>query len=214
MYPMPRNRNKKTSRFVARVKTLEEESKKSKTKKAKTWSLRPEVLAGPNIPSPMHGVAPRVVLGKVWWDNERKESYKKTSYHCIACGVNKYKAKARKWLEGHELYDVDYRKGTMTYVETIPLCHYCHNYIHDGRLTWLLRSGKVSHGKYAGILQHGDKVLAEAGLRRPTRRQREEAIAELIIKGEVAEWDDWRLIVHGKKYPPIKTYEEWKSQNV
>lgn len=163
------------------------------------WSLRPEVLLSVNIPKPMHGTAPRAVLGQSWWDKERKAAYKSTDFHCVACGVAKHKARNRQWLEGHELYEVDYVKGTMKYLETIPLCHFCHNFIHSGRMKALLDSGKLHQAKYAAIVQHGDRVLAAAGLKRLTP-----------YEGSFAGWSSWRLVIGRKKYKGLfKNEAEW-----
>src|SRR5690606_36162990 len=169
-----------------------------------------EVLLCPNTPKPLHGVVPRVILGARWWNATRKAAYKSTEYHCLACGVHKDRAKSRQWLEGHELYDIDYSSGRMTYVETVPLCHYCHNYIHDGRLNSLLQQGMVHHAKYAAIIRHGDLVLAEAGLRKPSLQEREIQFREMVERGEFIDWGEWRLILDGKEYPPLyKDYNEW-----
>lgn len=177
----------------------------------RVWRRRPEILLCPNIPKPMHGLAPRVVLGGSWWDKTRKEAYDSTNRRCIACGVHKYRAKARKWLEGHELYHTDYRLGRLTYLETVPLCHFCHNYIHDGRLQMLLEKGLVHHQKYAAIIQHGNRVLAEANLCKLTRKQREEELLHKAVAGELAEWSDWRLVLFGSEYPPLYCDEnEWR----
>lgn len=160
---------------------------------------RPEVLLCANTVKPMHGVVPRAILGMDWWNKTRMEAYRSTNFHCIACGVYKTQAKEYQWLEGHELYEVDYEAGRMVYIETVPLCHYCHNFIHDGRLQALLQKGKVSQQKVKAVAQHGFKVLKAAGLKKP-----------LPYTGKIAEWSDWRLILFGKQYPPIyANYQEW-----
>ena len=160
-----------------------------KRRKAFAWKLRPEVLRCGRIPEPLHGLAPRVVLGSKWWDKTRQASYKSTAFHCVACGVHKGNASYRQWLEGHELYSVDYLLGRMTYLETVPLCHLCHNYIHSGRLAALLEEGKITHVKYKAVIQHGDRVLEAAGLRLPE-----------VYDGMAAEASEWRLIINGKEY--------------
>jgi hypothetical protein len=171
------------------------------------WVRRPEVLLCPNVPKPMHGMAPREVLGSKWWNQTRQQAYRSTNYHCLACGVHKLAAASRYWLEGHELYSIDYAKGRMVYVETVPLCHYCHNFIHDGRLLALLDKGLLHQSKYVAILKHGDRILREAGLSRPSHDERETLIANM----EIAPWRSWRLVVFGKLYPPrYKTFEAWK----
>jgi len=203
---MPRIRPKATQ-FSKRLRQLEKEGL-SKRK----FTLRPEVLLCGNIPTPMHGMAPRVVMGASWWEKERQISFAKTEHHCLSCGVHKSKAKARKWVEGHELYDIDYRLGLMTYVETVPLCHYCHLYIHDGRMLALVQKGQMHAGKMVGVLQHGDKVLEASGYARMSRTDRDNEIKEMIINGTIAEWGDWRLVLHGEKYPPLfATKEEYEA---
>ena len=165
------------------------------------WTRRPEVLMCPQIPKPMHGVAPREILGQRWWDQTRQAAYRSTAFHCLACGTWKGVAEYRRWLEGHEWYEIDYCRGRMTYVECIPLCHLCHSYIHVGRLQALLEKGEIHQAKYVAVLQHGDRVLREAGLRRPTP-----------YDGPCAEWGRWRLVLEGKEYPPkFETFEAWQK---
>ena len=169
-------------------------------RKKVVWQLQPELLLQPNVPQPMHGVAPRVVLGTKWWDAERKRAYASTAYHCQACGVWKFDALGRRWLEGHEVYRIDYCHGRMYYLRTAPLCHYCHNYIHSGRLLALLESGKITHAKYTAIIQHGDEVIKRDGLKFPKP-----------YEGEIAVWSKWRLVVNGKEYPPLyKSQKAWE----
>lgn len=179
---------------------LEQLKKNLAGTKPRLWTLRPEILLSDNIPQPLHGLAPRVILGPSWWNKTRREAYASTDQHCIACGVHKYKARSRQWLEGHELYRIDYKKGSSTYIETVPLCHYCHSYIHDGRLTWLLQTGKIHQGKFIAIIQHGDRVLSACGLKRMSRPQREVEFATLFRQGKIAPWSKWHLVLNGKKY--------------
>lgn len=173
---------------------------------------RPDILLGPNVPKPMHGVVPREILGPTWWNETRRAAYASTHYRCLACGVYKFDAFCKQWLEGHELYDVDYEAGTWTYVETVPLCHYCHNYIHDGRLQAILDCRDITYAKYAAIIQYGDRVLAEAGLKRLTHKERENVLIEAMLDNRVASWSSWRLILKGKEYPPkFKTPQQWEK---
>ena len=196
----------------AQTELVKQLKKALKGRKQKDWQVRPEILLCPNIPMPLHGVAPRVVLGMVWWNKTRQEAYKSTNYHCAACAVYKYEAKGKKWLEGHELYNIDYAAGTMTYQETVPLCNYCHQFIHDGRMRGLMMRGKLNRQKYILVIQHGDRVLQAAGLVRLTHEEREAQISEMLLDGEVAAWKDWRLVVDGKKYKPkFKTESQWRE---
>ena len=171
---------------------------------AKVWTPDPRILLCPQVPKPLHQVCPRTILGQKWWDKTRKEAYASTDWHCEACGVFKLDAKGRPWLEGHELYKINYLVGLMTYVRAIPLCHYCHNYIHVGRLNALLEKGEIHHAKYVAIIQHGDAVLTSVGERRLEPLEQG--------KGKIAPWAKWRLLLEGKKYPPkFPNYEEWES---
>ena len=153
------------------------------------WVPDASLLLGPQIPKPMHETNPRTILGNAWWERERRAAFHATEQHCAACGVNKYQAKAHKWLEGHESYDINYAKGTVKYVRTVGLCHYCHNYIHIGRLTKLVEKGETPHSKLVGVIQHGDRVLIQAGVKRPEP-----------YNGSVAEWSKWRLVIGRKRY--------------
>lgn len=166
--------------------------------------VEPKLLLCGQTPKPLHGVVPREILGKTWWDKTRKAAYASFNYRCKACGVKKYEAKFHKWLEGHEVYDMDYPKGRMRYIKTVPLCHACHAYIHFGRLQMLLRQGKISQGKFVAIVQHGDKVLRDASLSLPRELE--------PYNGDFAPWSSWRLILNGKLYPPkFKTYSQWDA---
>lgn len=185
-----------------RKNTLAGKLKKISEKPKVIWTLRPEVLLCSRVPKQMHGMAPRVVLGVNWWNSTRLMAYKSTDFHCVACGVHKSCAKYHQWLEAHEIYDIDYLLGTMTYVEAVPLCHFCHNYIHDGRLKALLDIGKIHHAKYAAIIQHGDDVLRRSGLTKspPDTFQ------------DCADWDEWRLVIDGVEYAGLhKSAEDWMT---
>jgi hypothetical protein len=155
----------------------------------------------------MHGVVPRIILGRSWWDKTRREIYKSTDNHCLACGDAKMEVKgSNKWLEAHEMYSINYKRGRMKLIEVVPLCPYCHSYIHEGRLRSLLELGEIPHNKFAAIIQHGDAILQEAGLRRESYEVRDHELS--LIKS--ARWEDWRLELNGKLYPPIyESYAHW-----
>jgi hypothetical protein len=160
----------------------------------------PEILLHPNIPKPLHGLAPRVIKGQSWWDEKRKAAYFAADYKCEACGVKKQNAKYHQWLEAHELYEMDYPNGKMIFKRLVALCHSCHNYIHSGRLQMLLNSGKISQKKYDDIISHGDNLLEKYNIKKKT------------YKGKVAEWEDWRLVFEGKEYKgKFYSFEEWED---
>lgn len=164
------------------------------------FETRPELLLFLGIPPPMQGLAPRVVLGQEWWERTRRAAAEATGFRCAACGVSKWQAREHKWLEGHEVYEIDWKAGRMVYVETAPLCHFCHSFCHLGRLEMLVRAGKLSKSKQREVKRHGQRVLDEAGLERPAPPLR------------MARWERWRLVIDGAEHPPIyKNEEEWRK---
>jgi len=163
------------------------------------WTPRPEVLLLPQIPKPMHGLAPRVILGDKWWNETRRAAYNKTDNHCIACGVHKTRAKGPKWMEAHEVYRTNYLQGRMVFLEAVPLCHYCHNFIHSGRLQALLDKHRITQQRFTSIIQHGERVLGQAGLEKAPP-----------YEGKIAPWSSWRLVLNRKMYKPrFKSAEAW-----
>lgn len=166
----------------------------------------PSILLHSNIPIPLHGIVPRILLGKTWWDKERAAAKERTQNHCAACTVYGPSCKGNlKRLEGHEFYVVDWRKKTSTYKRTDPLCPYCHNYIHSGRLRMLLDAGTITHQHYAAVIKHGDTLLALAGLVKTP------APVGLCYP----EWGKWKLIVFGISYrghSSLKTYTDFHKK--
>ena len=168
---------------------------------AKQPELMPEILLHPNIPKPLHGINPRSVHGKGWWDRVRQQVYAQHDFTCWACGVPKSRAKYHNWLEAHEIYKFDYAIGRVTFVRLCALCHACHNYIHDGRMLMLVSQGKMKETKRQEILAHGEEVLYKAGFDRTK--------PELPDTPEVP-WGDWHMIIDEQKYYScFSGYSEW-----
>ena len=166
-------------------------------------SPNPEILLHPNIPKPLHGMSPRVLFGKEWWDEKRQVAYAERDYHCWACGIHKSNAKYHQWLEAHECYLYDYKKCTLTMKEIVALCHFCHNYIHSGRLEHLRRKGEISEEKYHAIHKHGDRLLCDV-----ISHSNPFIVDSGGSQGE--NWGKWRLIIDGKKHKSkFKSYDEW-----
>ena len=180
--------------------------------------LKPKLLQHPNIPKPLHGLAPRVVKGQEWWDVVRQEAYASTNYHCLACGVHKTEAKYHQWLEAHEDYNMDYKNGIMTIKEIIPLCHSCHNFIHSGRLSM---TAKTYPGKIADILEHGIKILEANDLAAwdytlaIADKYNVKYTCKSINSEEIdfcTDWNAWHLILEEEKhYSKFKDYDEWRE---
>jgi len=177
---------------------------------------QPEILMQPNVPKPLHGLNPRTILGREWWDATRFEAQRRTGYHCAACGVHKRDAKAHAWLEGHEYWNLDYASGRCEVVRIEPLCHYCHNFIHSGRLAVCDKDPR----EVFAIVNHGFAILAANSLRCfPGTLRLAEILGcdthgvkayKLPKAATVAEWSDFRLVLEGREYPSLfASFDEW-----
>lgn len=167
--------------------------------------VRPALLTHPNIPVPLHGVNPRTVLGSGWWNAARKIVYGENNFCCWACGNHKTRAPLQR-LEAHETYDVDYGRGRAVFVEVVALCHFCHQYIHSGRMRKLAESGQVDRDKVLRVRDHGYRILHSAGLEPSpwTRMNLEKGYTPSyeFLHGPFADWSDWRMVIGDKEYPP------------
>jgi hypothetical protein len=183
-------------------------------------TLRPEILTHPNIPKPLHGLSPRTIKGQIWWDTTREEIYKSTDYHCIACGIEKLKAKKNKWLEAHEFWNINYQTGICKVESIVPLCHYCHNFIHSGRLAMIINKEK-SEAEVIEILEHGFSILKKNKLKAfmPTIKLAEEIGARTFnVKGYTPninnklKWSDFILVFEDVEYKSkFGSIKDWKN---
>lgn len=147
---------------------------------------RPELLACCPIPMPMHGTAPRLVMGREWWRKVREEAMQRTHYRCAAC------AAAAPRLECHEVYDVDHLLGRMTYLETVALCLPCHAYCHPGYLEIQMNEGVVTREYRDMVRARGDEILRMCRV-----KKKQPPHPDLV-----ADWADWRLVVGEQEFPP------------
>lgn len=181
--------------------------------------LKPEILSHPNIPKPLHGISPRTIMGQAWWDKTRRDVYASTNYHCIACGVPKESAKEHKWLEAHEFYKIDYTRGVVTIESIEPLCHFCHNFIHSGRLAMIIDK-EIPRGLAVEILEHGFFILSINKLKCfPGTLELAKVIGACTFKvkayavpEDTVAWGDWRLVFRGIEYHSnFSCYDEWEK---
>lgn len=162
------------------------------------YYTRPQILLDNHIPKPLHGLNPRTLLGKEWWDKIRTQVYKQNNYCCWACGIHKTQAKYYQRLEAHESYEIDYKLARMTLKEVVALCHSCHNYIHKGRLKSLLDKQKITRSKFDYIINRGDKLTRL--LEKPVRTR------------VFTDWSKWHLMINGFKfYSRFKNEKEWEK---
>lgn len=160
----------------------------------------PSILLHPQIPKPLHLLNPRTIFGEDWWNKARQIAYYKHNYRCYACGIKKENAKLHQWLEAHEMYDINYKTGEVKFIEIVALCHYCHNYIHRGRLERLLQKHKITLNFYIDIINHGEKILKKAKLEHK------------LIPTNTCKWKQWHLVIDGKNYgQKFKSEKEWQE---
>lgn len=198
--------------------------------------LQPDILIHPNIPKPLHGMAPREIKGQYWWDKTRKAVYAAQDFRCIACGVHKQDAKYHNWIEAHEYYNINYQEGSMEIEKIVGLCHSCHAYIHSGRTAMMMQSGKIGSNRALGIMRHGFKVLKQAGMEpwhghceayigmldflgMPIADSLINTTKRLITKqfnGTIQQdWSKWHLILEGEKhYGKFKSMRDWEQHYV
>jgi hypothetical protein len=183
--------------------------------------LKPDILTHPNIPKPLHGVNPRLIMGQTKWDVIRKEVFRSSDYHCVACGVHESNAKKKQQLEAHEYYNIDYNEGRVEIVSIEPLCLYCHTFIHSGLLSISVTKKWRTQQVAVEILEHGFKILSDNKLQAfPFTLQLAKKFGAKTYKvkpyepatSKIVQWGDWRLVWDGKEYSPkFATYEEWLS---
>ena len=172
-----------------------------------SFKKRPELLLHPNVPKPLHGIAPRVIMGKKWWDKKRREAYAKNDYHCFACGVSapydvinkRFDNEQGLKLHAHEVYKIDYENFTVELEEIVALCPNCHDYIHCGRLNSLYDDGKLDEEDCWIIYNHGNSVLDASDFPRGGKPD--------TYNYEYS-WKNWRLILNGKEYKSLYENEQ------
>ena len=197
--------------------------------------LRP-LIAMPNIPKPLHGVAPRTLLGPTAWNYMRRKCYENANDTCEICGD---KPELLRRRHGHEVYRIDYEKGIAEFVRVFCICSLDHlACIHTGRAITLFKHGNPLYPKEF-LLEGAEKafrVISEYNKDHPDADLRAYAtfleylkcedlkgpMEELIEKYDMkfyledpkkmAKWGDWKLIIGGVEHPtPYKNEKEWKE---
>lgn len=197
--------------------------------------LRP-LVAMPNIPKPLHLINPRNLLGKQTWDRMRKFAYSQADDTCEICGNKPENLRNR---HGHEVYDIDYVNGTVTFKKVCCLCSLCHlGGIHTGRAITLYKQGNPLYPKEFLLegAEHAFEIInaynqdhPDADLRAYStyleylkQPELEKPMRDLIEKYNIkfyeentkvmAEWPKWKLIIGSREYPtPYANEEEWQA---
>lgn len=225
-HPPEKTKTKPTRIYV--LKSSEPPEKEASSAHSPDIKQDLSLLTHPNIPKPLHGINPRTIKGQEWWDEVRQWAYRENQYHCWACGIHKFQAKYRQWLEAHEYYDIDYTRGEVTLNKIVALCHPCHQFIHSERLWLRYYHCYIRYEQIHDIYNHGFALLRLAKLQPYWRtvmfdlrlhgKSKEEAL-DLVTKWglvnepeDVAPWQQWHLILDGETYyTPYKNIEEWKQ---
>ncbi len=133
--------------------------------------------------------------------------------------MHKTEARGKQWLEAHESYHIDYQEGKVVIDKIVPLCHYCHNFIHSGRLLAMFEQGKLSPEYVIDILEYGIEILKENDLE--ITDSTDELCKVMGVKHNLkvkktpeseVKWKDWVLVFEDKEYhSPHKNEKEWEK---
>lgn len=197
------------------------------------------ILSMPNIPAPLHQLAPRTVMGASLWDRARKRCYFEANYKCQACGKDLGKGEC----DAHELYSINYITGESRLSRLVCLCHKCHRQgIHSGRALTMFKKNNPLMSKRMMLegVENLFKLLHEYNLKNPKNPLRayytfidyakwppiQDEMIALIKKYDIKfysedrerlpKWDKWCLLFGGKRYrTPYANKQEWeKAMNV
>lgn len=194
------------------------------------------LISMPNVPKPCHMLNPRNILGASTWNHMRKACYYEANDTCEICGTKPENLRQR---HGHEAYDINYEKGTVTFVRVFCVDALCHIFgIHTGRAATLHKNGNVLCPKEALIAgaENAFRIAYEYNQDHPEadlrlystwldylkqddlRGDMETLIKKYQIKfyeedsKKTAKWGQWRLIIGNQEYPtPYKNEKEWKK---
>jgi len=163
--------------------------------------LQPELLGQANIPKPLHGINPRTIMGDKLWARQRKVIVQATPY-CKACG------KQTTMLDVHEDYTIDYPKATMKLNSYVPLCKFCHQFIHSGLLAVLIAKKSIPKALGIDILKHGISICRENNVKvfiSTFELANKLGVNTKDVKfwkpaPSYKSWEDWRLIFGNKVY--------------
>lgn len=85
------------------------------------------LLTMPNIPFPLHGLAPRVIMGAAEWDKLRKQCYLDAGDKCEICGQQLCGKRNSDYPmhAAHEVYEYDFEKLEARFIRPVCLCPTC-----------------------------------------------------------------------------------------
>lgn len=194
------------------------------------------LIAMPNIPKPTHGLAPRTLLGSRVWNQMRKFCYTQADDTCEICGEKPDNLRHR---HAHEVYSIDWEKGTVTFQRVFCVCALCHlGCIHTGRAITLFKQGNPLYPKEFLLegAEHSFTIISSYNSSHggePLRcyatfldylkcEELREPMEALIKKYNIkfyaedpkktAKWGQWKLIIGSREYPtPYENEKAWKE---
>ena len=228
------------NRVSSSVRKLIDDFPEYDIKQVIQWKLPDEkdlrsLITMPNIPKPLHGVAPRVVLGNVWWNRARNVCYLAAQDTCEICGA---KPEEKRNRHAHELYKVNWRLGETEFIRPVCVCYNCHCLcIHTGRAITLYKknnpifpadtllagaehaftiisSYNADHADRPPIRAYGTwlEYLRQPDLEKPMRELIDKYGIKFYVENpkRMAKWGEWRLKIGEKYYPtPYANEKEW-----
>lgn len=235
--------DRKKSREHLRMDRLDTNGIDYDIKKVLAWTAPKEdgapIIAMPNIPTPIHGLAPRTVLGSGVWNHMRKRCYYMADYKSQISGIELDKSDSQRVPNAHELYSYNYITGEALFVRAVCISPLEHNFIHSGRMLTMYKKGNPLMPKQYVLkcLENGFKIIKEWNDANPDKRPLRayytiieyamapgiaEEVRELIDKYDIkfymedrefaAKWSDWHLIVGKNSYQtPYANKDEWRA---
>ena len=197
------------------------------------------IITMPNVPAPLHGVAPRTILGNSTWTHMRKKCYFDADYKSQISGIDLDGSTSDLKCNAHELYSYDYIRGKAYFERAVCISPVEHNFIHSGRmLTMYKKKNPLMPKSYLlKIVENGFKIIHDWNEAHPDQRPLRayatladyatapgisEEICELIDKYDIkfykedpqyaAKWSEWSIKIGNKEHPtPYKDREEWAT---
>lgn len=194
-------------------------------------------LCQPNIPHPLHSLAPRTIMGPTEWNKARTACYEACDRHCEVCGVECPSGR----MDAHELYSFNYHTKTAIFVRLIGLCKTCHSFIHSGRAITCYKQHLPLWTTQVMLdtAEHGFNLVSEWNRRHPDNPPyrcyqtfldwlKEPSLAEPLQKmidqygiefyytpktDKKSDWMQWKLLYNDTEYySPYRSQAEWQRE--
>lgn len=196
------------------------------------------ILTMPNVPKPLHSLAPRTIMGATAWKEAREACYEACNRHCEVCGAECGPGK----MDAHELYDYDFEKCEARFNRLVGLCKSCHGIIHSGRMLTMFHNHNFYYTKdylltslerSFELVQKWNKLHEDAEPLRvwatilawADEPSLGDEVRQLIddygihfytaenAMGENGTWNKWKLIYDGTEYySPYEDMAAWADE--